>query len=153
MKDSILIDFSLDQFQIKEDLEASILKQKDFNKIIINNTCTAVKGLELISKEWFKLKLKNYQNLLGLNFKLNEAINNDFKDIPQFFDLNFKESFFVAFQSTIGDHGSKTFWKIPRRKKFYSLYIDNDETEDITNFFHEFLVYEMKNGRNGKELI
>jgi nucleoid-associated protein YejK len=46
-----------------------------------------------------------------------------------------------------------SFWKVPSRGKFYSLFIDDDEDEKITDFFQEFMAGEIKNSETGKQFI
>ena len=59
----------------------------------------------------------------------------------------------IGFQSTVGSHESKTYWKVPNRNQIHSIYIDDDETEDITRFLQEFLTEEFKYKRTGSKIL
>ncbi|XP_070493589.1 uncharacterized protein [Chironomus tepperi] len=115
----------------------------------IINTPSAQKGLELLSKVWFKTDILQKSNLFGINIKIDDVINEEFNEKPHFYELNFKESFLIGFQSTSGKHESMIYWKMLNCDKFYSLYIDDDESEDVSRFLMEFLVEEIRNGRSG----
>ena len=82
--------------------------------------------------------------------RVNEVIDENFDANPHFYDFWTDKNIFIAFQSSLGGHESKTYWKDPNCERVYYLFIDDDETEDVAAFFHEFLVDEIKNNRNGK---
>jgi len=121
----------------------------NFDILIIKNTPTFSNGVKLLSELSFKLQVLNKPNLFGAILKINEEINENQDEQPQIYDYNFKNRLLISFQSTLGKHEIKTYWKIPGCEKFNSLYIDDDQTEDVANFCHEFLINEIKADRTG----
>ncbi|XP_070504707.1 uncharacterized protein [Chironomus tepperi] len=146
MERKIQIEFSLDHVEFTQQLDVAIKDQPMFDVLIIINVISAFKGLQLISQNWFQPMICSHKNLIAVILRTNEAI---FEDLPDNLDLNFNNSILIAFQSTIGGHESKTYWKTVGRDTFYSLEIDDDLTDDITSFCHEFLIEEIKNLKTG----
>jgi len=146
------IKFSLREAEFLQNFQNLITNEEIVQLINITETPSAQKGLELLSQDWFKSKVVKQQHLFGINFKIDEKIDDKFNEKPHFHELNCRESFLVAFQSTLGEHESQTYWKVLSRDKFYSIYIDDDEGEDVTTFVHKFLAVEIKNERSGKKM-
>lgn len=146
MEIKIQVEFSLDEAEFSDRLENAIKIQPIFDFLIIINIISASKGLQLIFQKWFKSKVCSHENLIGISLKINGTIDG----LPDNLDLVFKNTILVAFQSTINGHESKTYWKTAGRDKFYSLDIEDDATDDITSFCHEFLIDEIKNERIGE---
>lgn len=147
---SYCIQFSLIEAEFIQAYQNLAQNVTNLQLLTITATPFACKGLELLSQDWFKTKILKMHNLIGINFKIDEKLEEKFNDKPHFHEFNDKESFVVGFQSTLGGHESMIYWKVPNRKQFYSIYID-DETEDVTNYLHYFLIEEIKNGKCGKE--
>ena len=147
----LFVDFSLNEEEFLTKFEAEREKLPEFNFVEVTNIPTATKGLELISKDWFKLIICEPKVLFGINLRIHEKVDENFKEKPHFFEVNFKDSFLISFQSTTGECESKTYWKIPSRGSFYSTYIDDDEDENVLAFFQEFLIEEINDGKSGKE--
>jgi hypothetical protein len=145
MERKIQVEFSLDDAEFFERFENAIKIQPMFDVLIIINILSASKGLQLISQKWFESKFCSHDNLIGISLKIDGMIDN----LPDYLDLFLKNTILIAFQSTFGGHESKTYWKIAGRDKFYVLDIDDDSTDDITSFCHEFLMNEIKNERVG----
>ena len=148
MNKNIQIEFTLNEVEFSQRFEDVINQNSTPDLLQIINIPTTSKGLQLISQNWFELKVCNHQQLIEIILKINEAID----DLPDNLDLLFKKPILIAFQSTIGGHESKTYWKTAGRDKYYSLYIDYDSTNDVTAFCHEFLTDEIKSGRNGESV-
>lgn len=122
---------------------------QNFDILILKNTPTFSNGVKLLSELSFKLQVLNKPNLFGIILKINEKINEFQDEQPQIYDYIFKNKLLISFQSTLGKHESKTYWKFPGCEKFNSLYIDDDQTEYVANFCHEFLINEIKADRSG----
>ncbi|CAH1734520.1 unnamed protein product [Chironomus riparius] len=146
MERKIEIGFLLDDIQFSQQLDAALINQPTFEILIIINILTASKALQLVSQKWFQSLISNQEHLVAIILSINEAFNDD---LPANLDLIFKPSILIAFQSTIGERGSKTYWKTAGRDKFYTLGINDDPTDDVTSFCHEFLVDEIKSNRSG----
>ncbi|XP_070508867.1 uncharacterized protein [Chironomus tepperi] len=110
------------------------------NFIEITNIPSAQCGLKLISQEWFKSKLCENEAITGINLRINEAINENFKEQPHLFEFEFRDYFLISFQSSSGDCESMTYWKVPDRTTFYSTFIDCNKEVDVVRFFHKFLL-------------
>jgi len=148
MEKKIQVEFSLDDAEFSERFENAIKIQPMFDFLIIINIISVSKGLQLISQEWFRSKVCSHENLIGINLKINGTIDG----LSDYLDLVFKNTILIAFQSTINGHESKTYWKTAGCDKFYSLDIDDDSTDDITSFCHEFFIDEIKNERIGEQI-
>lgn len=110
---------------------------------------TAQYALQLISHEWLRSIIQENQDLWGINLKINEKVDENFKDLPNFFEFKFRDSFIISFQSSNDGHDSMTYWKIPDREKFYSTFIDDDKDEEVLRFLLEFLIEEIAGGDSG----
>lgn len=150
MNKEILVEYSLDESEFLSTFQGQIEYDQNFDVLKVYNVPTALKGLELISKNWFLSKICHHENLLGIKLKINEEFNENFNNKPHIFDFKFKESFLISFQSNFGSHESKNYWKIPETDKFYSLFIEDDKTDEITTFCQEVLIEETGEGRTGK---
>ncbi|KAL7012750.1 hypothetical protein ACKWTF_015020 [Chironomus riparius] len=139
------IEFTLNEVEFLQRFEDVVSQNSMLDLLHVINIPTSSKGHQLISQNWFDSKICSHQQLIGIILRINGAID----DLPENLDLVSKPSILIAFQSTIGGHESKTYWKTAGRDKFYSLYIDDDDTDDVTSFCHAFLIDEIKNGRTG----
>jgi len=148
MNKNIQLEFILDENEFSQRFENAIEQNSMIDFLQIIKIPTLSKGLQLISQNWFEPKVFSNKQLDGIILKINGPID----DLPDNLDLVLKRSILVFFQTTIGGHESKTYWKTAGRDKFYSIYIDDDSTDDVTAFCHEFLISEIKNGRTGESI-
>jgi len=149
------LDFSLDQKKFIKEFEEEKLKLENgiFDFVNIQNISSVQKSLELISEKWFRSQICGLKNLTGINLRINEEINEKFNEKPRSFEFSLINKIVITFQSKISNHASINFWKVPGRDNFYSLFIDDDEDEEITDFFQEFMVDEIKDTRSGKQFL
>jgi len=141
----IILDYSATENEFIENLELSVNDQPEFDQVIIENIPTALKGLQLITQIWFESKVCSYEQLIGINLKINGSLN----DLPENIEFTSQSRILIVFQSTRDENESKFFWKVAGLQQFYVLNIDNDVTMDITSFCYKFMVDEIKNGRTG----
>ena len=147
------IKFSLNEAKFIQNYKQLQQNVPNLQLLNIIDAPSAQKGRELLSQGWFKKKILKRQNLFGINIKINQLIDMKCSEEPHFHELNFKKIFLIGFQSTVGSHESKTYWKVPNRNQIHSIYIDDDETEDITRFLQEFLTEEFKYKRTGSKIL
>ena len=143
------INFPENEIDFLESFGNEFETDNNTNVILIKNAPNFEKSVELLAKTWFKTTVLKYQNLLGLIFKINDEINQHIDIGTIFVSHEFKGSFFLSFQSVFGERKSKFCWKVHGSDKFYSLFIDDDSTESIADFFYEFLVVELQNNKTG----
>ncbi|KAL7029854.1 hypothetical protein ACKWTF_006396 [Chironomus riparius] len=141
----ITLAFSLIESEIVEKLELSVNHQPEFDQLIIQSIPSTLKGLQLISQNWFESKVCSYEKLIAIILQIDDNLN----DLPENIEFISKNRILVGFQSTLEDHESKSYWKFTGREKFYSLSIENDASTNATSFFREFIVDEIRNGRTG----
>ena len=150
MAEFISIKFSLNIIEFMSNLPEALKDHENVELINITQTPSTIKAYELLMQWWFKSNVFDRENLYAINFKIDKMIHDKCTIMPHFFELCNKATFLISFQSTIGGHESKIYWKVPGRKQFYSIFIGDDESEDLTKNLLEFLVEEIKNGRTGK---
>lgn len=146
MSNPIYIDFSSPQ----ENFNIESKNNPEYDLIKVENVPSAEYGLQILNQAWMKNIISSRQNGFAICFSIDENIDKNFNEKPNFLDFPNITSILIAFQSKIGDHESKTYWKIRKNEYFYSLFIDNDIEEVVTSFVHEFISYEIKNRRTGK---
>lgn len=149
MSTPLTIEYSSNFDAFAEELESETLFYVGYDVLVITDVPYIAKGFEVLSQEWFKSEILKLSTLYGICLKVSENVYEKLSLKPQILDVNGKDSFFLTFQSIRGKRESKTFWKIASHKNIFSLFIDDDETEDVTSFFHEFLANELKNSRPG----
>jgi len=147
---SISIKYSPNNSRFLKNFDINIKKQQNFEVVIIKSIPTFSKGLNLLSKSWFKSQIVNNSKIIGISLKIREEIKEPQKEHPQIYEYASKDSILISFQSTVGNNVSKTYWKIHRSKKFYSLYIEDDQYQNLAPYFHDFIVGEIKKGRLGE---
>lgn len=146
MPKTIFLDYSTVENEFVEKFELFVNQQPEFDQLIIQNVPSALKGLQLISQSWFGSKICSYEELIQINLQ----IDGNLSELPKNFDFSSKNRILIAFESTCGDHESKSYWKSAGREHFYNLNIENDVSLNVTSFCHEFIANEIKNGRTGE---
>lgn len=146
----ILVDYSSNEEEFLKNFNANKEEDPEFNFIEVTKIPTVQKGLELISQKWFKSIIQDHDDIFGINLRINEKIDENLKDRPQFFEFQAWEYFIISMQSSIEDCKSMTYWKVPERENFYSIFIDDDEDEKILPFFHEFLIEQFDEETSGE---
>lgn len=147
---NISVDFPVTEINLQTLINDCISIEENSYTLEIKNVSNILAGLQLISQQWFTSIICNHKNLICVTLRINCEIANEFSHETNFFDFELKDSILIIFQSTIGQHLSKAFWKTPERKTFYSIFIEDDESEEITSFFHEILISEIVNGKTGE---
>jgi len=146
----ILVEYSTEEQEFLKNFNAEEEENSEFNFLEVTKIPTAQNGLELISQEWFKSIIQNHKDFFGISLRINEKVDENFKQQPHFFEFKFREFFIISFQSSSGDCESMTYWKIRNRERFYSTFIDDDKDEIVLNFFHEYLLEHLLDGCSGK---
>jgi hypothetical protein len=152
MLESVSINFSPEIRDFVAVFEDKIKNLVNFDYLIIDNTPTFSNALKLLSEINFKQYIVSKPNLFAIIIKVNEQIDESHDDQPQIHDFTFKDHLLISYQSTIGKHESKSYWKGPGFEKFKTIYIDDDENEVIASFFCVFIIDEIKTGRMGKKI-
>ena len=150
MLKSISIDYSSEISIFLESFDLEAANQEDFEVLIAENIPTLSNGVKLLSELSFNLQIINKPNVFGIILKVNEEISETQDEQQLISDFKIKDKLLISFQSTIGKHESKTYWKVPGYEKLKSIYIDDDENKCIASIIHEFLVDEIKAKRTGK---
>lgn len=121
------------------------------NKVVqITEISSISKTIELLSKDWFKEKILNSSCLKQVILRINEEIHEDFNENFQLFTFDDEIQILITFQSTIGSHASKIFWKNKDSEKLYSVYIEENADEEVEKFVRSFIAEEMENNKTGE---
>ncbi|KAL7015729.1 hypothetical protein ACKWTF_016632 [Chironomus riparius] len=147
----ISVEYSSSKEEFLKNLKHEKETNLNSNFLQVTNIPSARNAIELILQEWFKSIICENKDILGLNLNIEEKVDGNFKELPRYFELNFRDYFIITFQSSTGDCESMTYWKVPNREQFYSTFIDDDKDEVMLQFLHEFLVEEFYDDDSAEE--
>ena len=155
MPTSIQLEFTLDEDELTKNFKTRTHGSSDFDCLELINVPTTQLGIDFICNNVYDEILFRNRNIFGIIFKINEEVDENFHFVLEFPNFRFQPSFLVAFQSNVGNHGVKIYWKSSATLEFhstdptvgfYSIYIDGD----ITSMVYEFLLDEIKARRSGE---
>ena len=150
MSKSTQIKFTLNHDDFNQQLQPQVLDNKECNLLEIIDVPSVGKTLELISRDWFKTKILDIKNLVGISFKISEEFNDNAENLLHFVKSWNKNSFVLAIRSTVGKCENKFYWRVNGREELYYLNIDEDTTGIVSLFCQEFLINQIKAGKNGE---
>lgn len=149
MSKKIVLEFTSDIHQFLQYIEDKTQNLPNLYQLSITDIPSINKCVELISNEDFKTKIAFCQSLLCVIFKINEEICEKSIEDQNLLNFSGKSFFFIAFESMIGDHCCKIYWKDSSRSTFYSLFLDDNSTGDVSMFLYEFLEKQLRFEQSG----